>query len=44
MRALSAANLTDADGAKGGPLSDVRFWHIADIDADDEQIPFTNVR
>ena len=34
MRALSAANLTDADGALGGPPSDVRLWHKADIDLD----------
>lgn len=33
MRALSAANLTDADGAQGGPLSDVRFWHSVDLSA-----------
>jgi hypothetical protein len=40
MRALSAANLTDADGALGGPPSDVRLWHKADTDADDEHVRF----
>ena len=31
MRALSAANLTDADGVLASLPSDVRLWHEADI-------------